>query len=83
MPVRLPNGTFVDIPLAECAGRQCDDGKYHVILKDGSHGLWVRPEEVEAEKERHAKAVAEWNKPKTRRVNFSDDIVLRQSKNNS
>lgn len=51
MPVKTFDDRILDIPITECVGRKCDDGRFHVILKDGTHGIWIRQAEVEEEHE--------------------------------
>jgi hypothetical protein len=72
MPVRTTEGIMIDVPLDKCVGRTCDDGRFHVILQDGTYGVWIRPEEIEDEYEEHRRVLNEWI-PKNRKVRVSED----------
>ena len=51
MPIRTFDGEFIDIPLSNCFGKRCDDGRFHVILQNGTHGIWITKDEQRAEEE--------------------------------
>jgi hypothetical protein len=47
--VRRNNGTIFETSFADLTGERREDGKFHVKLKDGSEGVVIHKDELEAE----------------------------------